>query len=146
MTTRRLDFDSFRRERTGEPVVLAVGGIEYMLPPQLPAATALDIIALNRTAIPCAEHEPNVEAKCEECVSPDATPEQIFDMAEPLFGAGVLRKVAAANDLSVDELGDLIINVFQLYNEDQPSPNRQTRRMRAMTRDRKPGRRERTSG
>src|SRR5688500_6390119 len=123
MTTRRLDFDAFRRERSGEPVVLALGGVEYLLPPSLRAATALDIIALNREAEPCEAHE-QPDLKCKDCKNPDATPEQIFQLAEPLFGKGVMREIAASHDLTVDELGDLIINVFRLYNEDTPSPNR----------------------
>jgi hypothetical protein len=130
MTGRRLDFDSFRRERTGEPVTLTLGGVEYILPPTLPAATALDIIALYRDAEPCAKHAPTMDPVCTECKNPDATPDQLFTLAEPLFGKGGLRKLAMEHGLSIDELGDLIINVFRLYNEDA-SPNRAARRSRA---------------
>ena len=130
MTSRRLDFDSFRRERTGEPVIITLGGVEYLLPPSLPAATALDIIALYRNAEPCAKHAPMVAPECEECKNPDATPDQLFTLAEPLFGKGVLRTIAADHALSMDELGDLIIRVFKMYNEDAP-PNRAARRSRA---------------
>lgn len=145
MSNRRLDFDQFRRERSGEPVVVAVGGIEYLLPPQLPAATALDIIDLNRTAEPCVKHAPTLGVGCEDCKNPDATPEQIFDLATPLFGQGMLRRIAAENDLSVDELGDLIIQVFQLYNTGAPSPNRAARRAKQRTRKTAP-QQARTSG
>lgn len=144
MSARRLDFDAFRRERTGEPVVVALGGVEYLLPPQLPAATALDIIALNKTAVPCDKHAPTMQPGCEDCVNPDATPEQIFELADPLFGKGQLRKIAADHDLDVDELGDLIIHTFQLYNSDTPSPNRAARR--ATMKRPKQGRQTRTSG
>lgn len=144
MTARRLDFDSFRRERSGEPVVVSVGGVDYLLPASLPAATALDIIELNKSAVPCEEHAPKLGDNCEECVNPDATPEQIFKMADPLFGPGVLRQIAADHQLDVDELGNLIIQTFQLYSE-APAPNRAARRAAQRSRTRS-SRQARTSG
>lgn len=142
----RLDFDAFRRERSGKPKVVALGGVEYMLPASLPAATALDIIALNKTAEPCEKHAPNLNATCRQCKNPDATPEQIFELAEPLFGVGVLRKIALEHGLDVDELGDLIIHTFQMYNA-ETVPNRAARRARGETASRtRPTGQRRTSG
>lgn len=131
----RLDFDAFRRERRGEPKEVTIGGSTYLLPVSLPAAVALDVIAIQSNQSPCDEHAPLIGPTCDKCdAGPDVPPETLFRMADPLFGDGVLRSIAVKHELDVDELGELILRAFELYNSEVTAPpNRAARRAKGRT-------------
>jgi hypothetical protein len=108
-----IDFDAFRREQTGEPVLLKIEGVEYSLPPDMPATVALDVIRLNRDM----------------GAGGNVPPDVLLSIGEGLFGDEQFRKIVKDHKLSVPDMGALIRETLKAYNSvtEQP-PNRETRR------------------
>jgi hypothetical protein len=145
---RRLDFDAARRERHGQPLEVVLGGQVYLLPAQLPAPVALDIVDMKRLeeaaeATSCAAHQTQV-ADCESCkyaaqkakeAMGIAGWEKLLDLGGELFGGREkMKAIARDHELSIEELGDLIMGVFDSYNAEIPGPNRQRPANRAQKR------------
>lgn len=114
---RTVDFDAFRAEQAGEPLVLRLGGREWHLPAALPAALALDIARLQATRGPDGVFsETDVER-----------------LGAGLFG-GVehFHEILREGGVTIDEMPELISRVLAAYGAsgDAP-PNRAARRARA---------------
>lgn len=114
-----LDFDAFRAEHQAVTRVapsVKVGGVVYTLPPALPAVVALDILRARRD-------------KGEEAPVP---PEAINDICDALFGQETFRDLVISNQLTIDDLGLLVLQVLKMYEDTGTSgnapPNRETRR------------------
>ena len=107
-----IDFDALRRERSGEPLTMKIGGKVYDLPPSLPASVALDINRLYSDEGPDA----------------DITPRVALRMCESLFGADLLATILRESVLPLDELPTLWLSVIQMYAGGSQSPNRAARR------------------
>lgn len=115
--SRVIDFDAFRSEQKLEPVVLRLGGREYQLPPSMPAPLALEVIRMQ------AEGD-DFEFK----------PEDVARLGAQLFGGqATLDKILVEGAVTMDELPDLIKQVFTMYSPEAPVPNREARRARAKT-------------
>ncbi len=111
-----IDFDAFRAEQKQEPVMLALGGRTYALPPSLPAALALDLIRMNAS-------------------DPDREPTmgEIERMGAELFGGTEhFREILREGAVTLDEMPELIEMVLNMYAGVTP-PNRGARRGRATT-------------
>lgn len=119
---RLVDFDAFRRERADDrpPLVVRVGGKDYHLPPDLPAAVALSAIALKeQRGDDGALDSREVRAIC-----------------VALFGPEQLDEIVAANGLSIQDLADLMAQVIEAYTRGLTPPNRKTRRASRPSRSR----------
>lgn len=149
MERRRLDFDAARRERNAVPLEVVVGGQVYVLPPQLPASVALDIVEMKHieeeaSATPCAAHT-SQQDECESCkvAARQATEraavigwERLMDLGAELFGGkAAIKELSRKHNLGIDELGELITHVFDEYNAEipgrdpaLPKPNRAQKR------------------
>lgn len=100
MTSRIIDFDAFRAEQKHEPVILRIGGIDYDLPPSLPAAVAIDVLVLQQTL------------EDDEAEVPFETLQKV---GEAIFGAEVWEACLRKHQLSIDEIPDLIGQVISIY-------------------------------
>jgi len=109
---RVIDFDAFRREQNRQPVELKVEGETYLLPPQLPATVALDVIRAR------AEHEDDE----------DMPPEILEMFGTQIFGEDLFRTILTKHKMGLEEMGWLIQEVFNIYNKEIGVPNRKTRR------------------
>lgn len=97
--TRVVDFNAFRAEHEGEPVDLKIGGDTYHLASSMPAAVAVDAIALK------AKMDDNEEV-----------PLEVLDkMGRSVFGDDVWGSLLAKHRIQIDEVGDLIQMVLKLY-------------------------------
>lgn len=102
--TKVIDFDAFRAERKREPVVLRIGGVDYILASSMPASVAVDVIRLRRDI---GEDE-------------DVPLEVLDEMGRAVFGETVWRDLLADHRLEVDELGDLLQMVLAAYTPAKP--------------------------
>lgn len=121
-----IDFDAWRAERLArdgtekpEPVYFRIGGKEYPMPPEPPAAIVLDIVRLKEAL--GSDAEVSVEA--------------LMGIGTGIFGAETWGSILRDNGLGASELGDVIIQAFhawpdQLVSQDDAVPNRKTRRGR----------------
>jgi len=101
---RTIDFDAFRAEQRGEPVLLRLGGKTYELPPSLPATLALEILHLGGMTD-----------------KTDVPPELLFKVGAGLFGGEAkFQAIMAEAGVTLDELGDLMTMVVKAYTP--PSP------------------------
>jgi hypothetical protein len=117
-STRLVDFDAFRLERTkSEPVVVLVGGQEYELPADLPATVALEALRLQ-------------EGINDGSVDPGLLVSSTHRIATGLFGEEQLARLLDSSHLSLAELSELIGRVLGAYGSAAvaPPPNRATRR------------------
>lgn len=111
-----IDFDAFRAEQQGRPLIIRIGGQDYALPSSPPAAVALDGIRLTRSG------------------ATTVPPEEVARLAEGLFGKTVLDELVHAHRLTVTELQALIGRVMDAYAaEASPPPNRASRRTQRRT-------------
>ena len=99
-----LDFDAFlaeeRSHREGiAPITMKIGGKEYLLPQELPAIIALDIIRLKKSLGD----------------DLDAPPEALASIGDALFGRDVFRQILVENQLGIPDLGELITQAFGAY-------------------------------
>lgn len=109
--SRVIDFDAFRREQEGDPLLLRIGDREYELPASPPAIVALRALRLAKDGL--------------DTVPPD----QVYDLAVGIFGEERLMDIAGSHALTVPELTDLIQEVMRRYQAaTTPPPNRETRR------------------
>jgi len=100
--TRTVDFDSFRAEQHDEPVVFMIGGETYFLPSSLPAAIAVDVIALREKT------GENGEVPLETL--------NIF--GEATFGKGLWRVVLDKHRVTIAEIPSLLEKVLEVYSDD----------------------------
>lgn len=114
MAARVIDFDAFREEQQQEPLVLKIGGVEYILPSGLPAEVAVDLIRA-REGLGTSE---------------DLPPEQIPKWAAAIFGEEAFQEIMRKHRLTLEELAELLQRVMHEYNEQIGTilPNRKTRR------------------
>lgn len=112
-----IDFDAYRAEQQGRPLIIRIGGQDYSLPPSPPASVALDGIRLSRsgaTTVPA---------------------DEVAGLAAGLFGKPVLDELIGVHRLTVAELQALITRVMDIYAaEASPPPNRGSRRTQRRTR------------
>lgn len=109
-----IDFDAFleeqKRQHPVDPIIFRVGGREYQLPGSLPAVVALDIVRLKK----------NQDA------NKQADPEVLVGIGEAMFGATQFREILVDNQLSIENLGELITQAFSTYKaakaEAEPGP------------------------
>lgn len=121
-----IDFDAWRAERLAregaderEPVVFRIGGKEYPMPPEPPAAIVLDVVRLK------------------EAIGEDAevSVEALMGIGTGIFGREAWDEMLRENRLGATELGDLVIQAFNAWPDSIAStegavPNRKTRRGR----------------
>lgn len=121
MTARVIDFDSFRREKDAaegrevELPAMVVGGKTYVLPADLPASIAMEVMRLNK----------------EKGAGADVPPETLFSLGEQLFGKDALTEILEKTRMGVKGMGDLITQAFRLYDPNmgkETIPNRKARR------------------
>lgn len=112
---RTIDFDAARAEREREPVVLRIGGRDYVLTAGLPASVGL---ALSRYRV-----EGTEDVK--------VPPDQVPGLLERLFGADNWADILEHAGLTMDELPDLLERTVRELNggeQDDDPPNRAARR------------------
>lgn len=118
-----IDFDAWRAERLaneGEPqppVMFRIGKRNYPLPAEPPATIALDVIRLK-------------EAKGDDASVPISS---LAKIGAAMFGEDIFRDILEVNHIGAAEMGDLIIQAFGAWpeaNDEEPVPNRETRRAR----------------
>lgn len=128
-STRLIDFDAFRAERAkSEPVVVLVGGREWLLPADLPALVALDALRLQ-------------EGMQDGDVDPAVLVTATRRIAEALFGEVQLEEMLRETEMSLIELSDLMGRILSAYSAGVvPPPNRETRRAASGTRSASAGR------
>lgn len=97
--SKTIDFDAFRQERNREPVHLVIGGITYDLPPSIPAAVAIEVIALKKDL-------------GEET---DVPVDTLSMIGKAIFGESLWAKVLAEHRVDLDELPMLIGMVLEAY-------------------------------
>lgn len=121
---RVVDFDSFRRERTDDPVILRIDGEDYTLPSQLPAIVALDVLRLQR----------------EEGNDAEANAQAVSQMAEAIFG-DQLRPIIVKHNIAMDELADLLMETLRIYGgiSDDPNPAARSNRAKQLSRQSRNG-------
>ena len=111
-----IDFDAYRAEQQGRPLIIRIGGQDYALPSSPPASVALDGIRLSRsgaTSVPA---------------------DEVAGLAAGLFGTAVLDELIGVHRLTVAELQALITRVMDIYAaEASPPPNRASRRTQRRT-------------
>lgn len=117
-----IDFDAWRAERLAregsvepDPVYFRIGGKDYEMPHEPPAAIVLDIIRLKEAL--GNDAEVSVEA--------------LMGIGTGIFGRDQWDEMLRENKLGATELGDVIIQAFhawpdQLVNEDDAVPNPKT--------------------
>lgn len=105
-----VDFDQFRAEQNGEPVVIKLGGREWNLPPSPAAELALDVIRWQSDNL--------------DVVPPD----KLMDLARGLLTAELLEFALHEQKLTLDELWTLLNMVSEIYTQAASGPNRETRR------------------
>lgn len=111
-----IDFDAFRAEQQGRPLIIRIGGQDYALPSSPPASVALDGIRLTRSGVTT------------------VPPDEVARLAEGLFGKTVLDELVGVHRLTVVELQALITQVMDIYAaEASPPPNRASRRTQRRT-------------
>lgn len=111
-----IDFDAYRAEQQHRPLIIRIGGQDYVLPSSPPASVALDGIRLTRSG------------------ATTVPPDEVAGLAEGLFGKTVLDELVGVHRLTVDELQALITRVMDIYAaEASPPPNRSSRRTRRRT-------------
>ncbi len=93
------DFDAERAEAKGEPVEFVFRGERFTLPPSIPAAVILEVIALRQESGDSAE----------------VPAEAVFGFVRALFGADTERLLAA--NPTVDELGEIVTWVAGAYSD-----------------------------
>lgn len=105
MTKTIIDYDSFRKEVTQEPIGFTIGGETYDMAASLPATIAIQVLALQS-----ADSESDVPLELLETVG------------TACFGRETWLKILAVNKVSVDELGDLVQAMISAYvpTEDDP--------------------------
>lgn len=106
-----IDFDAFRKEQDKKPVILRIGGKDYNLSPELPAAVALDIVRMQR------EHG----------ADEDVPPEKIEELGVSLIGEQ-FHSILREHNVGLEEMAWLVQQALRVYNQEMPGPNRQTRR------------------
>lgn len=121
-----IDFDAWRAERLAregteqpEPVYFRIGGKDYEMPHEPPAAIVLDIVRLKEAM--GNDAEVSVEA--------------LMGIGTGIFGREAWDEMLRDNRLGATELGDVIIQAFQawpdqLTSQEDAVPNRKTRRGR----------------
>jgi hypothetical protein len=109
--SKTIDFDQFRAEQKGEPLIVKLGGREWHLPASPAAELALDVIrwqSENLDVVP---------------------PDKLMDLARGLLTAELLEFALHEQRLSMDELWALLNQVSEVYTAQASGPNRETRRV-----------------
>lgn len=102
-----IDFDAFRAEQNQEKINLRIGGVDYPLPPSMPASLAVDLIRM-RTEL--ADED-------------DVPVERLDDVGRAIFGEPLWHELLATHRVQVDELGPLIEMVLAAYSpKEDPTP------------------------
>jgi hypothetical protein len=115
---RYIDFDKARAERKQEPLTLLVYGVEYALPPAMPASLLLDMIRMEEGK----QH------------SDELTYAEMVDILNQILSKDVLAPIVAHDDFSIEDLANLLRTVMQMYtgaaseSGEAPAPNRTARR------------------
>jgi hypothetical protein len=115
-TPRTIDFDAFRREQKSEPITILIGGESYQIGSDMPAAVALEVIALRNQLGDDA----------------DIAPEKIGELAKQLLGDELLDTLVNKHRLTTPELAVLVVQVFGEYSKGI-DPNLKARVKRART-------------
>lgn len=122
-----IDFDAYRKEREArlgeaEAVVFRIGGRDYPLPPEPPAAIALDVIRL--------------KADMKDATA-DVPLAALAKIGGAMFGDDAFREMLVENNVGAAEMGDLIIQAFGAWKIDvedgEARPNRRARRAKPST-------------
>lgn len=128
--SRIVDFDSFRAETRGEPVVLKIGGEEYNLPAGLPADVALEAVRIQHIVrdVELMELKPEEKTALINQRLGENADELIYATGRGLFGEDLFEQIIHKHRITIDELPQLIQMTFAAYNGALPRPNRATRR------------------
>jgi hypothetical protein len=110
---RTIDFDAFRREQKSEPITILIDGESYQIGSDMPAAVALEVIALRQQIGDDA----------------DVAPEKIGELATSLFGEELLNTLVTKHRLTTPELAVLVVQVFGEYSKGiDPNPKARVKR------------------
>lgn len=138
MTGQVIDFDAFRREKAAQggtpaPILFRVGGKEYPIPSEPPAAVALDIIRMKRT-VDQAQAEADAARAAGLPAAETATKtgmaslESLMGIGEAIFGLEAFAEILRENRIGSVELGELITKAFDAWpaSEGDAAPNPRT--------------------
>lgn len=99
MTKQTIDYDAFRREVEQEPIGFKIGGVTYDMAPSLPAAIAIQVLALQE--------------------SKDSNDDVPLDLLQSVgascFGADVWVELLTVNNVTIEEIPDLVQAMLSAY-------------------------------
>ena len=145
MDRRRVDFDAARKERNLVPLEVLVGGEVYLLPASLPAALAMEIVDLKHIQDEAAARKPALSKKEQQELN-TLSFEKLLELGGELFGGrDAMMELSKKHALGIDELGELLNQVFDAYNTEVLSPNVGSPKVNRAQRRRRPAKR-RASG